>query len=255
MPEPRTMSDRRLHLLTPEAKAFVLLPPLALVAVSFLARVSWRWLDRSVIQLFDVMAERNIPTWYATMLLMGSALASWLVARLIHGADGRVDRRVWSWRALSLLFLAMSVDELVGVHERAGRWLRPIIAPRVRSAAGDSLDWLLATAWILPGLVAVVLVLLGVALWYRYAPPPIRRLTVAGLLVLLAGALGMELVGSLVYHQPIPLLIAGHVEELLELVGTSVIALAITSLFRVRTVGGSLTVDLPYFSKPLGTGK
>lgn len=110
--------------------AFVLLPPLILVAVSFLAKISWRWVDSSVIQLFDVMSERNIPTWYATMLLMASATFAWLTSSLLRIDANRRDRNVWSWRMLSLLFLVMSMDELVSIHERAGRWIRPLIAPQ-----------------------------------------------------------------------------------------------------------------------------
>lgn len=39
--------------------------PAALVTISFLARLSWRWVDHALIRYVDIAREQNIPAWYS----------------------------------------------------------------------------------------------------------------------------------------------------------------------------------------------
>ena len=71
----------------------------------------------TVTRMFDLDGESNVPTWYSSI--------QWFVvfAVLFGVAERRVslaDRRSWFLCLLPLVFLAMSADEVVQLHERIG---------------------------------------------------------------------------------------------------------------------------------------
>lgn len=199
--------------------------PSILVILSLAARLSWRWLPNTLIRYFDVTAERSVPTWYASSLL----LTAGLIAAGVYLAVRRkvsVGERL-TWLGVAALLLVMSLDELVSIHEQVGRSLRPFVTGMVQQVAGSSLDGILRTGWIVPGIVVVVVLAAFMTVGYRVAPRRLRFPFVMGFAILVLGALGLEMVGSLVYEHPIPLLFASHAEELLEMYGGAVMLLAI----------------------------
>ena len=152
--------------------------------------------------------ERNLPTWYASGLLLCCALALGLIAR-VASLSREAGRRHWT--ALACAFAYLSLDEAVGLHEHLGGLLE--------------LDGVLFFSWVVP---AAVLVTLGGLAFLPFLArlPPRRRwqFVVAGALYV-GGALLMELPlgwwterhgnDNLVYA------LIDHVEEALELVGVS----------------------------------
>lgn len=235
--------------------------PLVLTGVSFAAKVSWRWLDSSVIRLVDVMSERNIPTWYMTAtLFLGGVLAA-VTTYLMRNAGVR-GARVWAWRAVAAFMIVLSIDELVSVHEQVGRWLRPFVEPALQAMAGSSLDSILRTGWIVPGIVVLSGVAIALFLWGRLVPRRVGVPVGTGFLIMVAGGLGMEIVGSIVYDYPIPLLVAGHIEELLEMWGAAVMTFGLSRALGWSAHSGTLRLTPveaiahpDQTSKLLGTGK
>ncbi|MBZ4421788.1 hypothetical protein K8638_35645 [Myxococcus sp. RHST-1-4] len=152
--------------------------------------------------------ERNLPTWYASGLLLCCALVLALISRVTSRA-GEAGRHHWT--ALACAFAYISLDEAVGLHEHLGGLLE--------------LDGVLFFSWVVPA--AVVVTLGGLAfLPFLMRLPPRRRgqFLVAGVLYV-GGALLMELPlgwwterhgnDNLVYA------LIDHVEEALELTGVS----------------------------------
>ncbi|HBQ10028.1 MAG TPA: hypothetical protein DEF51_02165 [Myxococcales bacterium] len=158
------------------------------------------------VELFSLSYEANVPTWYASVLLVGCA-AVCLVLRSHHP-----DRR---WLILAVLFTYVSLDEAVQIHEHAA-----FFATR----------GVLTFSWVIPA--AAVVALLGVWLgpWLLRLPDPLRRRFALSATLYLTGALGMELPlgwwtdrygdDNLVYG------LIDWVEETLELIGAGVFLLA-----------------------------
>jgi hypothetical protein len=167
--------------------------------------------------------ERNLPTWYASGLLLCCALALALISR-VASRSREAGRRHWT--ALACVFTYISLDEAVGLHEHLGGLLE--------------LDGVLFFSWVVPA--AVVVALGGLAfLPFLARLPPRRRwqfLVAGGLYV--GGALVMELPlgwwterhgnDNLVYA------LIDHVEEALELVGVSLFLGALMEELEARVV-------------------
>lgn len=85
-------------------------------------------LDSPILSLLSLSYEGNLPTWYASVLpLLCAALLAWISL----GEDR--DRR--HWRALALGFVAISIDELLGLHEH--------LSPLVGTTGALHFGWVL----------------------------------------------------------------------------------------------------------------
>ena len=167
-----------------------------------------------LVTFLSLSYERNLPTWYASALLLGCAGVLAAIARVASLARAPGRRHWW---ALAVAFAYLSLDETVGLHEHLGGLL--------------SLGGVLFFTWVVPaaGLVTVG----GLAFLPFLARLPRRRraqFILAGVLYV-GGALGMELPlgwwterhgnDNLVYA------LIDHLEEALELVGASLFLTAL----------------------------
>lgn len=164
-----------------------------------------------LIPALDLDGERNIPSWFASILLFCDALLLGLVA-----AHTGVHRRRYGahWSLLSILFTGLSLDEIIGLHEQ---WIEPL-------RAWLHADGLFYYAWVLPG----GLLVLGLALIFTKfladLPDETRGLFLLAGGFYVGGALGMELLGGLLdsggrASTPTYALVV-TIEEALELLGS-----------------------------------
>ena len=58
--------------------------------------------------------EANIPAWYSSAALLLAAMLLWIVSAATKQRGGRPIY----WRLLSLVFLALSIDEVAELHEQ-----------------------------------------------------------------------------------------------------------------------------------------
>ncbi len=124
--------------------------------------------------------EFNLAAFYSGFLLLS---ISFLLSKLELSAS-RKDKSDWSF--LSKLFLFLAVDEVFQIHELF-----------VISSLRDHVHFALSSIWVIPyGTLAIVL------LW-RFSgflsrlPDQTSRLFMAGGLVYVSGAIGMEIVSSI----------------------------------------------------------
>lgn len=125
---------------------------------------------------FSLSAEANLPTWYASVLLFSCGILLAAIARREAAARDRFHRH---WAVLAAVFVYMSLDEAVEIHEHLGG---------IVEAGG-----VLYFSWVVPA--AVIVVVVGVAYLPFLAhldPRTRRRFVVAGGLYV-GGALLMEL--------------------------------------------------------------
>ncbi|RKH07771.1 hypothetical protein D7V97_21010 [Corallococcus sp. CA053C] len=176
-----------------------------------------------LVEFLSLSYERNLPTWYASGLLLACAAVLGGIARAA-GLTHDPTRRHW-W-ALAGMFAYISLDESVGLHEHLGGLL--------------SLSGVLYFTWVVPA--AVVVVVGGIAFLPFLARLPSRRrvqFIVAGVLYV-GGALIMELPlgwwterhgnDNLMYA------LIDHLEEALELVGASLFLSALVEELGERVV-------------------
>src|SRR5262245_46411453 len=95
------------------------------------------------VPLFNLDAEGNVSTWFSSILLtVCGGLAGVIAVIKFH----RNDQFRREWMALSLLFLAMSLDETAAIHETimtTMRHFKPTHGP-------------FYFAWVIPGLIFVL---------------------------------------------------------------------------------------------------
>lgn len=169
------------------------------------------------VPLFDLGHERNLPTFYSSITL--------LICAALLGIIGLANwqKRLGStlqWSALAIVFTFLSVDEVLELHEHLNEPMREIFG-----ASGP-----FYFAWVIPYGIAVML--LGatyIRFFYRLPRTTLRLFLVAAALYL-GGAVGMEMIGSLVMERfgRSGLYVAEYtVEELMEMTGVAVFIYAL----------------------------
>lgn len=197
-----------------------------------------------LVPLFDISAERNVPTFYSSFALLLSAA---LLALLARGAHRR--RQPWHhWAGLAVVFLFLAVDEFTSIHERL------TVPVRETLDVGGYLHY----AWVIPyGLLGLILLLVYARFLLRL-PRHIAVLFVVSGSIFVAGAIGMEMVGASIAEATsratLSYDLATTAEELLEMLG---IALFIYALLRYASeqMGGlSISLGAAAHRQPLHTG-
>lgn len=156
--------------------------------------------------------EHNVPTWFASSLLLACALAA-----------GAIARRAGAWRrhwwGVTAVFAYASLDEAAELHEHLGGHLQT--------------GGLLYFDWVIPA-VAILGVLAAVFLPFMRALPAAtrRRLLVAGA-IYIGGAVAMELPLGFWVERAGPdglgYGLIDWVEETLELAGASLALVALVA--------------------------
>jgi hypothetical protein len=198
---------------------------------------------------FNLDSEGNVPTWYSSAKLLGIAALS--------VAAYRAERKnpapyPWLWLLMAGLFGLMSMDETASLHERAaGELVKLGFAGNLRAnllggdEAKDSFAWVVLFS---PVAAAVVFFLAAFAWTRRALLRRVLKLGAAGLACYL-GALALE--PAAVYFTPA---IANWdkatqqryqrfstVEEMLELVGTSLLLLTVLACARAPRRDGAVS--------------
>lgn len=135
------------------------------------------------VDLFDVGAESNLPSWFSSFELLLAAV----VLAAIAAAKRRLhDAFAAHWTLLAVVFFAMSVDEVAGIHE--------IFVEPLRDAS--KLDGALRYAWAIPGaILAVVFAALALRL-LASLPARTRDAFVAAGILFVGGAVGVEMLSG-----------------------------------------------------------
>lgn len=138
---------------------------------------------RTFLRFFDLNNENNLPTWFSTVILAFAAFASFYTWRV---TSLRVDPLRYYWLALSIIFVYISMDENLAIHELS---MEPL---RERFNVGGLLYW----AWVIPG--AIIVVLLGAAFlpFLFRLPKTTRNLLIASGVLFVGGALFLEMLSG-----------------------------------------------------------
>ena len=220
----------------------------ALVCTHFAAIAALRQIDpiehpgiAALAGKFLLDSEMNVPTLFQSfgLLFCGILLAAVaVVARKSQPLD------TVYWIALSVLFCAMSIEEVCGFHEL-------LIFP-LRERLG--LHGVFYFAWVIPGLLMVMTVGLLFLRFLLRLPLRTRLLFILAAGIYVGGAIGMEMIGGILAEQTqfkgsfadqsqasIAYLLAATVEELLEIAGVAIFAYSLLDWLKNAGVSISLS--------------
>ena len=194
-----------------------ILDPANVYAQNILAR-------RRILQLFNLDAEESIATWYSSSLLL---LCSILLATIAFARRNEEGRYVGHWGALSIVFLYLSVDEGVAVHEVIGNLMKEFLRAFGIEPAG-----LLNRVWVIPAAILLLAFVVALRGFLSHLPARQRTMFLVSGIVYAGGAIGMEMVNGLVLtlygeRQIMSTLVLPNLEESLELAGVIVFAYAL----------------------------
>jgi len=166
---------------------------LIITLVSFAARSAmYMWGTGGYLhplRIFDVGEERSIPAWFESGQFL---LCSILLALIAAAKKQRSDRYSLHWGVLSVIFLFLSADETVSIHEAIGQQSARLL----HNTTGFTPSGPITFFWVVPGAIFVFIVLLAYLRFLADLPRSTRRsFLFAGALFVL-GALGFEMLSA-----------------------------------------------------------
>ncbi len=139
--------------------------------------------NRSLLLIFDLNTEGNVPTWFSSMLLFASGLSAVYCGR-ISNRLGLSGSRMWI--LLGICFIALSLDEIASFHEMSIRPIQNEYQP----------TGFLHYGWVIPGAAVVILFLGLFAHFIRQWPSAVRNPFLLGFGIYVTGCLVMECIGA-----------------------------------------------------------
>ena len=166
--------------------------------------------ERYVVNMFDLDSEKNFPTWYASMSLSFCTIILMVIGYIKKYTD---DQFYVNWIILSIIFLFLSLDENVQLHEQT-------IAP-LRSLFNSS--GIFYFAWVIPACCILIFLLLYFLRFLKSLPSKTRTLFIISGTIFITGSIGGEFIGgfyqSLYQEKSLSYALITTIEELLEMLG------------------------------------
>jgi hypothetical protein len=217
---------------------FVALTLLGLASEILLSVYHEEW-AYGLVPLLNLSYETNIPTWYSSVLLLACATVLAAIARLTNARRARHARH---WAVMAAIFLYMSIDEAVQIHEM----INPALTDTYH------LSGVLTFSWVIPFGILVALFVLAYIGFLRHLSRRFRVWFVVAGALYVGGALGTELPISWWYdrHGGDNLVygLANLAQESLEILGATVFLAALLAYIGAEI--GELRIRLLDVSAP-----
>jgi hypothetical protein len=185
---------------------------------------------------FSLGGENNFPAYFSTLALF---VCSALLAAIATGENRQGGYRPYYWAAMSGIFLFLSMDEMMSIHER--------LSEPVKALVGET-D-VFYYAWVLPYGIFLVIFVAAFSKFLIHLPRRTALLFVLSGALYVSGAIGFEMLSGYHYSlsgsKGITYVALQTVEEILEISGTILFlyALADYAERRFETLGFCLMRD------------
>jgi hypothetical protein len=134
-----------------------------------------------LIRMFYLDGEANIPSWFQSMMLLVCAFLLF-----VSGAKENSATFGFYWRAISIVFVGLSMDEAASIHEGLSNQLSMILHT----------SRFLLYAWVIPGGLFVLAFILWLVPFLKSLHQSTRRRFVVAGATYVLGAIGWEMVGA-----------------------------------------------------------
>lgn len=181
--------------------------------------------DRYLVTLFDLDKEWNLPTWYSSVSLL---FCAFLLAIISLAKKQENAPFTFHWTFLAVVFLLLSLDEAVQLHEQTITPLRVLL-----NAKG-----IFYFTWVIPAFAIVCFLGLAYLKFFFSLSKEMRVLFFVSGALYVGGALGMELVGGyyteLHGQNNLGYALLTNLEEVLEMIGVLVFIYALMSFINIE---------------------
>ena len=181
---------------------------------------------------FDLNEEGTISAWYSSMLLL---LASAILGVIAWARRGERFGRHWGW--LSGIFLYLSLDEALAIHEDAD----------LAQAVLDKSHFIYGDAWVFVGAAFAAIVAFSFRKFLLALPRQIRNGMLRAGAIYVGGAVGLEVVGSyfdsLWGKETLVRVVVITLEEGLEMLGVILFLYTLLICCRLWQVGIQVQAD------------
>lgn len=131
---------------------------------------------------FALNQEQNFPTLYSSLALCFCSILTWIISRFKLSVS---DRYTIYWNALSAIFLYLSVDELLSIHEAFSKPMHNL-----------GINGILHNAWVVPGFVVLGIFLFSFSKFFFHLPTFLKKAIIFSLLLFVGGAFIVEIIGG-----------------------------------------------------------
>ena len=132
---------------------------------------------------FHLNNENSLPTFYSGVLLLSCGVLLNLIAMHQRRTGGRQSRH---WTVLGFIFFYLACDETSGLHEMMNKPAVSLLHP----------SGIFHFAWVIPGIVIVILLGLAYLRFLIGLPPETRRRFILAACLYVGGAIGVEMIGA-----------------------------------------------------------
>ncbi len=171
--------------------------------------------------MFNFFYEKNLPTYFSTILLL---FASCLLIIIYYVKKNFHDKYRFHWGLLALIFLFLSMDEILELHEQLSEPMQKL----VNVLPGSLNFW----GWIIPYSILVVIFAAYYLAFFFSLDKKMRIYFSVSASLYITGAIVFELIEGIYYttqmanydpfsyiHNNIPFFIMVTIEEILEMSG------------------------------------
>ncbi len=165
-----------------------------------------------IFKLFDFGLEVNIPTFFEGFLFILLAISAWFCG-VSDKYKGLAKKEWLPWMLLSILLFFISLDEFTQIHEQ--------LTDPTRELFG--VGGFLYFAWIIPYAVTLLLLAFYFVPFILKLSRKTKLLIFIGTCIFVFGAIGLEMVGAVLYEagasNHISYTIVSSLEEFFEVIG------------------------------------
>jgi hypothetical protein len=187
-----------------------------------------------VVSAFNFGSEHNLPTYYSSVTLLFCGI---LLAVVAVAFKKKRQKYAVHWSVLSALFVYLSLDEMLEIHEQIVKPLQAKLHTR----------GMLRYPWVIPFGILLVIFVLSYSGFLKNLPNRIRTLFIVSGTIYVLGAMGIEMLGGRCVEihgwDNFGYAMYQTVEESFEMLGTNLFAYAIATCIKNHIKNVTIEVD------------
>jgi hypothetical protein len=204
------LSARRVALSLTTVAVVLCVLSMVMKIVEWLADTNSTYWIYHITELVNVNRESSIPTYFSALLLLLSAVLLGIITLIKVRSR---ERYRWHWGLLALIFVWLSTDEAVAMHEILTVYIQENL----------NVTGFFYFGWVVVGIPVVVVVGLFFLRFVLHLPAATRRGVIAAGMLYVGGALVIESISANIWYQNdgsnLTYSAVGTVEEFMEMAG------------------------------------